>query len=107
MPLPCVQIIVTSGTWKTVEELRLAIQWNLDRDFDGEITRAEADEFLEMVRTGAPLRRWGGGLRADFHFTAPLGGGGWREGYVGGGSQPPPPPWFRDRAENFPASACL
>jgi hypothetical protein len=40
------------GTWKTVEELRLAIQWNLDRDFDGEITRAEADEFLEMVRTG-------------------------------------------------------
>jgi Ca2+-binding EF-hand superfamily protein len=40
------------GTWKTVEEIRIAVQWNLDRNFDGEITKAEADEFLELLRMG-------------------------------------------------------
>ena len=47
-----VGIPVISGTWKTVEEIRIAVQWNLDRNFDGEITKAEADEFLELLRMG-------------------------------------------------------
>ena len=44
-------LVETYGNWKTYEEIRLAVQYGLDQDFDGLITEEDAMEFLEKLRT--------------------------------------------------------